>query len=255
MGKLKFHPLFVLYVFLCLYFGWCNDIFYYVVAVVLHEYGHYFETRKLGYSTRGILFSIYGASLNTNNAYKIKDDIKISLAGPIVNAIIIVLCICLWWILPTTYIFTYGFVISNVVVMIFNLIPIYPLDGGRIIVALISSKVKRRKIIKINNIICFLLGLIFLCLFGISIMYDINLSLLFVGIFLAINSIASDKSAYFEKVNAFNKSKKPCEIKVFKVNSFEKSALLRCLNPNYYSIFVNGVGKNKKMLYEEDLLK
>lgn len=255
MGKLKFHPLFIIYVFLCLYFGWCNDIFYYVVAVVLHEYGHYFETKKLGYNVSGILISIYGASLNTNNSYKVKDDIKISLAGPLVNVILIVLCICLWWILPTTYVFTYSFVISNVVILLFNLIPIYPLDGGRVVVALISSKIKRRKIIKVNNIMCFVLGIIFLSLFGVSIIYKINLSLLFIGLFLAFNSIASDRSAYFEKISALNKSKKPCEIKVFKVSAFEKSALLKCVSPSYYSVFVSDLSEKQQMVSEDDLFR
>lgn len=251
--KIKFHPLFVLYVFLCIYFGWCNNVFCYVVAVVLHEYGHYFETRKLGYETRGMLFTIYGASLNTNNAYKIKDDIKISLAGPIVNLGLIMLCICLWWIVPSTYIFTYDFVISNVVIMIFNLIPMYSLDGGRVVVALISNKIKRRKVIKINNIICFVMGILFLVLFGVSIFYTINFNLLFVGMFLALNSIASDRSEYFEKIRAYCKDEKPREVKVFKVKSFEKVSMLKCISPSYYSVFVSSDGKNDKIICEDDL--
>lgn len=255
MGKIKFHPLFVLYVFSCIYFGWCNNVFYYVVAVILHEYGHYFMTKKLGYSTNGILFSIYGASLNTNNAYKIKDDIKISLSGPIVNLVLILLSICFWWILPSTYIFTYDFVISNLVIMIFNLIPIYPLDGGRVVVALISSKVRRRKIIKINNIICFLLGVLFLIFFGVSIFYSLNISYLFMGLFLALNSIASDVGEYFERANAFSKNSNTREIKVFKLSNMDKKSMLKCISPNYYSMFLTSIDGQDKIIKEDDLFR
>ena len=44
--KIKIKPLFILYVFLCIYFGWFNKIFYYVIAVALHEYGHYLDSDK-----------------------------------------------------------------------------------------------------------------------------------------------------------------------------------------------------------------
>lgn len=257
MGKLKirFHPLFVIYVFLCLYFGWFNNIFYYVVAVVLHEYGHYFVARHLGYETNGILFSIYGAGLNTNNAYKIKDDIKISLAGPLVSLGLIILTICFWWIVPSTYLFTYDFFVCNLAIMIFNLIPVYPLDGGRVLVSLVSSKVKRKEIIKVNNIICFLLGMAILILFGISFFFDVNFNMLFIGLFLTINSILSDKSEYFEKAYAFSKGTKSCEIKMFKVRDFEKSTLLRYMSPNYYSIFVCDENGQQKMLKEDEILQ
>lgn len=257
MGKLKvkFHPLFILYVFLCLYFGWFNNVFYYVVTIVIHEYAHYFMATKLGYPTNGMLFTIYGAGLNTSNIYKIKDDIKISLAGPIINFIIIILIICFWWLIPTTYLFTYDFFISNLVVMLFNLIPIYPLDGGRVIVALISSKIKRKKVIKINNFICFGLGLFFITLFIISMFFTHNLNLLFIGLFLSLNSVLSDKNDYFERIKAYNKNlDTPCEVKVFKINSLDKKEMLKCLSPNYYSIFIT-TKENNKIIREDDLLK
>ena len=70
MAKLRFHPFFVIYVFACLYFGWLNVVFYYVVSVVLHEYGHYFVAKALGYESQGINFNVYGAGLNNNNKFK-----------------------------------------------------------------------------------------------------------------------------------------------------------------------------------------
>ncbi|MGN0961447.1 MAG: hypothetical protein ACI4PF_04540, partial [Christensenellales bacterium] len=106
-----------------------------------------------------------------------------------------------------------------------------------------------------NNIICFCVGIFFLILFAISFFTKINLNLLFIGLFLACNSILSDKSAYFEKVKAYNKGNQPCEVKVFKVNDFDKKTLLKIISPNYYSIFVNSLEDNKKIVKEEDIIK
>ena len=78
MGKIKFHPFFIIYVFICVYFNWFNNVFYYVVTVVLHEYGHYFLARYYGYETKGIAFNLAGAGLKSNNIYRKKHDILIS---------------------------------------------------------------------------------------------------------------------------------------------------------------------------------
>ena len=83
--KIKIKPLFVLYVFLCIYFGWFNKIFYYVIAVALHEYGHYLVAKMKGYEFDSVVFNVYGGGLFGSNSFKRKDDLIISLAGPLVN--------------------------------------------------------------------------------------------------------------------------------------------------------------------------
>lgn len=255
MGKIKFQPMFIVYVFLCIYFHWFNGIFYYTVTVVLHEYGHLIVARLLGYETNGITFNVYGAGLNTNNAYKKKDDVLISLAGPCVNLIIIIIIVCGWWFFPSTYLFTKGFFDSNLIIMCFNLIPIYPLDGGRVIFALITNKTSRRKVLKINNIICFCLGLCFLIIFAISWFYKVNYNLLFIGLFLTGNSIIYDKSGYYSKVKSFAKDReKTIEVKLFKVNNFDDTTLIKHLSPHYYSLFLTETPKGYKIKKEDDIL-
>ena len=252
--KIKIHPLFALYVFLCIYFGWYNDIFYYIVVLVLHEYGHYFMTRHLGYSTEGMMLSIYGSSLKTNNCYKVKDEVIIALAGPIVNIILIVIFVALWWFIPSLYLFTKSFVICNLIVLAFNMLPIYPLDGGRVILALFSKKFSRQKLEKVSAKICFSLGIILLGLFVYSLLIKINYNLLIMGIFLILNSTMSSANDYVKSVNSFTKKySKPVEVKVFKVRDINRSQMIKYLSPHYYSIFeIDGEGKQIRV-EEKDL--
>lgn len=259
MGKLKikFHPLFAIYIFLCIYFGWFNSVFYYVIVVTLHEFGHYLMIKYYGYDMDSLVFSLHGAGLKGSNNFKVKHEFIISLAGPIVNILLITITIALWWIFPLSYLFTKEFLVCNVAVLCFNLLPIYPLDGGRIITTfLVSKKMNKNKILKFNRYLCIVLGLILLILFIFSIFYTINFNLLIISFFMFINSISCDKNVYFDKISCLNKNTtKPIEVKVFKVHSDNKADLIKLLNPHYYSIFEIGHEDNKKIIEEKDLFE
>ena len=115
--------------------------------------------------------------------------IIIALAGPITNFIITLII----WNLEIGIFNKLLIIYSNILLMLFNLLPIYPLDGGRIIKGLLHITFGKRKSEKyINNIsfICLiiltLIGsiavysmkniamfLIIICLWGIYIKQDI----------------------------------------------------------------------------------
>lgn len=260
MGKLKikFHPLFALYCFVCIYFNWFNNIFFYVITVTLHEYGHYIVAKHYGYKMDSLIYSLSGAGLTTKEKFANKDEIKIAIAGPLVNVILIVLIICLWWIFPLSYLYTYDFFICNIVVFTFNIMPIYPLDGGRILMAIITFKNhKRNKYIKANRIICLIISIVFFALFIVSLFYSINLNLLIISMFLAINGIFCDKNKYYDKVQMLNKktSKLPLEVKTFRVAEDNEKNLIKYINKNYITIFENEKDGKVKIIREEDLLK
>ena len=252
--KIKLHPLFAIYVFVCIYFNWINLIFYYIVVMFLHEFAHYFVAKRLGYNVDGFLLSAYGIGMQTNNSYRKKDEILISIAGPIFNLILIILTVFLWWVYPSMYFFTYDFVMCNFLVMVFNMIPLYPLDGGRVIVCLFS-RFNKKKVLKVSNMISIILGVILMVLFFISIFTRINLNLLFIGLFLTINSISCDRNNYYNQINALNKKyEKPVEIKTFVVKGLRRGELIKYLSPHYYSIFEYYDNGNKYIISEDDLM-
>lgn len=254
--KIKIKPLFVVYVFLCMYFGWYNDIFFYVVTLILHEYGHYIATIKLGYKVDGLIFALYGSALKTSNCYKPKDEIIIAISGPMVNIVIILFLLASWWLFPSLYLFTKPFLMANLLVLIFNMLPIYPLDGGRIMLSYLSKKIPRTRLERTSQKVCVVLGVILLLLFVYSIFIAINYSLLFIGGFLVLNGVASSQSAYNSVVKTFSKTySKPIEVKVFKVDEIQKKQLIKYLSPHYYSIFEVGEGTKKTRIEEKDLFE
>lgn len=259
MGKLKisFQPLFIIYVIICLYFGWTNIIFNYVLVITLHEFAHFYIAGKLGYQIKSMIFSVSGVGIYGDFVFREKDDILISIAGPIINLIAIVVAVCFWWIVPTSYLFTYDFVICNLSVMIFNLLPIYPLDGGRVFMSILSLKNKdKNKVKRVSLLVSFIFGLFLLILFCVSIFIKTNYNLLIIGMFMTINAISHDNNKYYSKAIALNKScEKPIEIKEFYVKAFNKIDLIKRISPHYYSVFIVKQGDKNIRIEECDLLK
>lgn len=121
----------------------------------------------------------------------------IAIAGPLTNAIIIIISIIYYKITSNVYITNIPLdllIYSNILIFIFNLIPIYPLDGGRILKELIHiySGIHQSYIItnKISNITIIILTL--LCSFAILI-YK-NIAIFFIIAYLWILVINENKN-------------------------------------------------------------
>jgi Zn-dependent protease len=114
-------------------------------CVLLHEISHSVTSNKLGIEVKEItLFLFGGVAKLTNEPGDAISELKIALAGPIASALLAGFFYLLVTFLDS---FTYeGFVIAksiisflvriNIVLLIFNMIPGLPLDGGRVLRAL-----------------------------------------------------------------------------------------------------------------------
>lgn len=69
-----------------------------------------------------------------------RDSALISFAGPASNLLLALLVSIIARFVPTLAIFVVPFIILNVSLAIFNLVPIHPLDGGKILVGLLPKK-------------------------------------------------------------------------------------------------------------------
>jgi Zn-dependent protease len=120
-------------------FGWAFGVGF-VALLFAHEMGHYIMARKLDIDVSAPLFIPFvGAVISMKQAPKdAATEAKLALGGPVLGSIAALVCLLLYYVdgqsifLALTYT---GFMLN-----LFNLIPMYPIDGGRIVSA-ISPKI------------------------------------------------------------------------------------------------------------------
>ena len=115
-------------------------------CVLLHELGHALAARQFGILTRNItLLPIGGVAALERMPRKSLQELWIAVAGPLVNvAIALTLVVGLLLIpLPTGSVilaFVSNLVVANVILVVFNMIPAFPMDGGRVLRSLLAMK-------------------------------------------------------------------------------------------------------------------
>jgi len=141
------------------------------VFVLLHELGHTVVARAFGIRVPAVvLWPLGGAALTEREADKPLGDLLIAAAGPLVNLLMAGLLFGLLFVLslagnfgvsvPFSEILSRRSLVflasTNLILAVTNLLPIYPLDGGRIFRALVTMLFGRRR----SNLATFWLSLL-----------------------------------------------------------------------------------------------
>jgi Zn-dependent protease/CBS domain-containing protein len=140
--------------------GAALDSIAFVVAVfacvALHELGHAMAARRYGISTPDItLLPIGGLARLSRVPENPAEEIVIALAGPAVNVLIAIILVVVFGarfepvsmaeIENPTYGFVTRLAVVNIFLVLFNLIPAFPMDGGRVLRAVLALRLGRRK--------------------------------------------------------------------------------------------------------------
>jgi len=155
-------------------------------SVLLHELGHGLTAKYFGYSVPRIVLHPFGGIAHINHHTKIDPFHMsfISIMGPIVNIILAIIAILFMYILGPLYLLDILFT-SNIIMCIFNLIPVLPLDGGQIVLSiceLLNFNIKNvRKFLIFGGLV---LGAF---LIGIGAYYGLIITIM-IGIFLCLHN-------------------------------------------------------------------
>ncbi len=208
------------------------------MALILHEMAHIYMAKSKGYNTSIIKFDMLGASIKLDSQIKKDDLFSIAFAGPCINFIICLICTSLWWIVPETYVFTAEFFRCNLMIASFNMLPVEPLDGAKMLDSLLSKH--NRQVAKIVSLVINILAIVlFLTLFVISCFYKFDLTYLLFAIFFASNLLPKRKPNFDVYYKLFFKKNKSIE----KINFLHVQPtctlleMLKQTKDGYYTIF------------------
>ena len=172
-------------------------------CVIMHEFGHALTARRYGVETRDIILLPIGGVARLNKLpEKPLHEFLVAVAGPAVNIAIALL------LTPTVFLPSIGLELSpngainatnfipiliatNVFLAVFNLIPAFPMDGGRILRSLLAMRLGRVKATRIASILGQILAVVFVLA---SIFILSSPILAFIGVFVFMNAWGEYKS-------------------------------------------------------------
>lgn len=172
------------------------------LCVLLHEFGHALTGKRYGVTTDQIILLPIGGMANMQKIPENpKQELIIAVAGPLVNVVIAGL-IALFLPLkdiaergervlletPSAENFFLLLFAINVVLVVFNAIPAFPMDGGRVLRALLAMQMSRVKATKIAARVGQFFSLVFI---GFGLFY--NLWLVLIGIFVFLGATGEYK--------------------------------------------------------------
>jgi stage IV sporulation protein FB len=183
----RFHPLFVLMMLLSMFAGYFVELLTLFCIVLIHELGHVAAAKGFGWRVSEVQLLPFGGVAITDEMGSVPayQEIIVALSGPLQNLWMIGLTLIMqqsgYWGAEWAGYFFY----ANLMIGLFNLLPILPLDGGKVLQALLSYWLPYHRAI----VSCSLISLCLSALFIISSFWHVSsqglqMNMLLIGLFL-----------------------------------------------------------------------
>lgn len=178
-----------------------------LACVTLHEYGHCLAAKKIGWKVQDITLYPIGGAARIHFRNTLKGEFFVAAAGPLVSLVLAVIGFAaLFFIdmknetLLTAFLL---FTAINIAIFLFNMLPIFPMDGGRLLRSTLgywfSYRTATQIAVKFGQLLglCIISFLVY-CAFTVSLKY-----LFTAGIILFVISKAQEEVSYEKLGTAF----------------------------------------------------
>ncbi|GEM_PF-205790 len=262
---IKVSKLSVPYIVLLIIIGFKGKIIIAFMLVVMHECVHFIVAKKLGFKGFDIEILPIGAVLRLQDLDDAdpKEDLIISISGPLFNLIFALIAFLLN--LKFNNYYLYLLYMSNLSLGIFNLVPAFPLDGGRIVRDILALKTFYKRANRITVGISYVIGSLMLIYSLVSVFQNKkSISFIIIGVFIIIASYKEKERIVYLIMGDIIKKKSKFMKKGYMENRsisiYHKKTLLEALSivdKNKYNIFIvlDNDMKATNVIYEGELIE
>ena len=216
--QLRIDLLLLLFPVLAVLLGSRIEVVCLTLALLIHELAHIIAAKLLKIGMSSVRLTPFGGLAQIENPYAVSPArlFALSAAGPTANLLAMLIASSLGRWLPASPESIALFLRINAMLMLFNLLPALPLDGGRMLFAVLSTILRRERALAVGiwggRILATLLILI--ALWGIFARQRLNLSPLFTAVFL-LSSASDERQALLDsRVQTLINSLRPLEAPV-----------------------------------------
>lgn len=150
--RVRAHPLALMFPLAAVLLGAGTDAAALLIALIVHEGAHLLAARGLGVSVAQLRLMPFGGAISMENPYALAPArlLAVAAAGPVGSALALLAAAALahWRALPPE--FALALMRVNLTLLLFNLLPALPLDGGRMLYALLSPRLGQRRALDIG---------------------------------------------------------------------------------------------------------
>lgn len=171
--KLFISPFFLFVIFLSLISGLFKDVITLFLIIIIHEMGHIILSLRYGWKIKRVDIGVCGGFITYDDVIDkpFKEEFIIALSGFMFQFILFIICLFLFYLnvidndlfsLINKY---------NISIFVFNILPIYPLDGSKVLLVIFNYFLPYKLSLKLIDVISFInIILVVFCLF----LFDIN---------------------------------------------------------------------------------
>ena len=190
LNKLYLHPFFLLTLLIFIFIGRFRFIIFFMLLILVHELGHIIMSLLFKWKIDKVVVLPFGGITKYNEIINrpLIEEFLVAISGVLLQMI--------FYKFIHDYIDYKYFSFINYFIIIFNLIPIYPLDGSKILNVLFN------KITNFKNSILLTVIVSYLCIVVLALLlFNINklLFMMFIFLFIEVNKYYKEKDLMFNK--------------------------------------------------------
>ncbi|WLV23680.1 stage IV sporulation protein FB [Aciduricibacillus chroicocephali] len=253
---IQLHPV-LLFFFLAAYLtGAFTEFAVMLLIVCIHELGHVLMALYFRWRIEKIMIWIFGGVMKTaeHGSRPISEEALVVIAGPFQHVLIFACLILFGNYIPDPFLSTLHN--ANMMILLFNMLPVWPLDGGKLLSLVLASILPCRKAHTFTIILSVFLGLVLL---SIQLIYfSFQLTSICLVLFLLMENRTEWKQRYYAFIRFLLKRPVMQIERVTETRSGHDERLLIILSKirrNRRHIFIFKEKNNEQRVHESELLK